>query len=251
MSETMKPSPQASWKHISLERHDGVAEVLLHSDGGPLVWNAQIHRELPELWASLKFDETTRAVLLMGAGDAFCVEIDSSSFGSVGWDQIWWEGRNLVAGLLDIDVPVITAVNGPAWIHSELAVMADIVLACPEASFADRAHFTRGFVPADGVHLVWRSLLGPSRSSYFLLTGSEIDAPEALRLGVVHEVVARDELLRRARELAARIAEMPLVVLRATRTALRSEDRRSFADGLSHGLAVEALASRTSKDNRR
>jgi enoyl-CoA hydratase/carnithine racemase len=228
-----------------------VTELVLHSDGGPLVWNARVHRELPALWAALKFDESTRVILLTGAGESFCAEIDSASFGGVGWDQIWWEGRQLLTGLLDLDVPVITAVNGPAWIHSELAVMADIVIACPETSFADRAHFVRGYVPGDGVHLAWRSLLGPSHSSYFLLTGSELDAAEALRLGVVHEVVPRDLLLERARELAAQIADVPLATLRSTRTALRSEDRRLFAESLSHGLAIEALASRTSKDDAR
>jgi enoyl-CoA hydratase/carnithine racemase len=247
----MTASLEGSWKHVSVTRQEGVTEVLLHSDGGPLVWNARVHRELPELWAALKFDETTRAVLLTGSGEAFCAEIDSASFKGVGWDQIWWEGRNLLTGLLELDVPVVTAVNGPAWIHSELAVMADIVLACPEASFADRAHFVRGYVPADGVHLAWRCLLGPSRSSYFLLTGSEIDATEALRLGVVQEIVERGNLLSRARELAARIAELPLVTLRATRTALRAQDRRFFTESLSHGLAVEALASRTSTGDAR
>jgi enoyl-CoA hydratase/carnithine racemase len=245
------PSTTGRWEHLDVSRAGGVTEIALHSAGRPLVWNATVHRELPELWAALHFDADTRVVILTGCGDAFCTEIDGVSFKDVGWDRIWWEGRHLLGGLLDLDVPVITAVNGPAWIHSELAVMADIVLACEEASFADKAHVLRGHVPADGVHLVWRSLLGPTRSSHFLLTGVELDAAEALRLGVVHELIPRRHLLDRAREHAAALAALPLVTLRATRTALRSADRHQFIESLSHGLAVEALASRTSKDDTR
>jgi enoyl-CoA hydratase/carnithine racemase len=157
------------------------------------------------------------------------------------WRDIGSGGRRLLCGQLDLDILVIAAVNGPALIHSEIAVMADIVLACPEAEFADHAHFPRNVVPGDGVHLVWSDRLGPSRAAYFLLTGNSIDANEALRLGFVHELHAREQLLSRAHELAAAITEKAPAVIAYTRAALRSRERRGFREDLSYGLAIEGL----------
>ncbi|MCX2931809.1 enoyl-CoA hydratase/isomerase family protein [Mycobacterium sp. CVI_P3] len=220
-----------------------MTEIRLHTDGGPLVWNATVHRDLAEAFTSVGLDESTKVVILTGTGEDFCASIDRASFREAvrGWDVTWFEGRRMLTSLWEIDVPVISAINGPALIHSELAVMADVVLACPTTVFADKAHFVSGVVPGDGVHIVWTELLGPTRGRYFLLTGTEIDAAEALRLGVVHEIHSPDALSTRAWELAADMARHPLPVLRYTRTALSMRWRRTVADELSHGLAVEGL----------
>src|SRR5271165_1072885 len=148
------------WTHLKVTQNAGVTEVLLHNVGGPLIWNAAVHRELTELFAWLAFDRTTSVLILSGSGDIFCAEIESTEFRKMFWREIWSEGRRLLCGLLDLDILIISVVNGPALIHSEIAVMADIVIACPEAEFADRAHFVRNVVPGDGVHLVWGNLLG-------------------------------------------------------------------------------------------
>jgi enoyl-CoA hydratase/carnithine racemase len=234
----------ARWKHIHVKRDQGIIELRLHSQRRSLQWNATIHRELVEAFSSIGLDPTVRVVILTGTGETFCDSIDVSSFreSTDGWDVIWWEGRRMLSALVEIDVPVISAVNGPATIHSEISVMADIVLADRSAYFADHAHFTRGIVPGDGVHFVWAELLGPTRGRWFLLTGSRLPADEALRLGVVHEIHSGESLLERAWELAAQIATQPLPVLRYTRAALGMEWRRRLADSVSHGLAVEGLA---------
>ena len=137
---------------------------------------------------------------------------------------------------------MIAAVNGAALIHAELAVLCDIVLAASHAEFADRAHVSGGAVPGDGVHTVWPMLLGPNRGRYFLLTGESIRADEALRLGVVGEVLAAGDLLPRARVLAAQLAQLPALMLRHTRSVLVRDLRRRMLDDLGYGLAHEALA---------
>jgi enoyl-CoA hydratase/carnithine racemase len=161
----------------------------------------------------------------------------------VSWTTILREGGRLLNGLLEIDVPIISAVNGPALVHAELSVLADIVLASTTARFADKGHVVMSQVPGDGSHVVWSRLLGPTRGKYFLLTGQEIDAEEALRLGVVNEVVEPAALLGRAHTLAQDLASLPLAMLQATRAVLNIDTRRSFAEDLSHGLALEAFAS--------
>src|SRR5262249_62103212 len=113
-------------------------------------------------------------------------------------DRIHWEGRPLLMNLLSIEVPVISAINGPAWRHSEIPLLCDIVLAAETARFQDSAHFTSEVVPGDGMHIVYPLLLGMNRGRYFLLTGQTLDAAEAMRLGLVAEVLPRDKLLPRA-----------------------------------------------------
>lgn len=239
----MKGYSAASWRNIAVTRADGITEIRLHTDGGALVWNATVHRDLVEAFTTVSLDDETKVVILTGTGEQFCASIDRTSFRQEprGWDVTWSEGRRMLSSLWGIDVPVITAINGPALIHAELVVVADVVLACRTTVFADKAHFVSGVVPGDGVHLVWTELLGPTRGRYFLLTGTEIDAAEALRLGVVHEIHSHSMLRARAWELASEIARHPLPVLRYTRTALSMRWRRTVGDDLSHGLALEGL----------
>lgn len=230
-----------SYETIEITHRDAVTEARLHREGGPLIWDATVHRELGEALVEIAADRETKVLILTGTGDAFCPDIDRRSFaGRSEWEPIWWEGKRLIKGLLDLDVPVIGAVNGPALIHAELPVLADVVLAADTATFADKTHFTKGSVPGDGAHLIWPYLLGPRRGKYFLLTAQEIDAAEALRLGVVNEVLPPADLMDRAWELALEWAARPLPMLRYTREALNILERDELLDTrLSHGLALE------------
>ena len=142
----------------------------------------------------------------------------------------------------DIEVPVIAAINGPARIHPEIPVLADIVIASDTALFQDAPHFMSGIVPGDGAHVVWPHLLGPNRGRYFLIMGQEIGAAQALDWGVVSEVVAPDALLPRAMEIARMIAAKPMLTRRYTRVALTQRYKRLMHEGLSLGLGLEALA---------
>lgn len=229
------------YRHVAFDRRDGVLEVRLHTDNGPMDWSPSAHRELADAYGDIAGDPETKVVVLTGTGDSFIASMDTAAFMAAGlsWDVIWWEGKRLLTNLIDIDVPVIGVVNGPATVHAEMAVMSDIVLASDTAVFADAPHFAYSTVPGDGVHVVWENLLGTNRGRYFLLTAQTIDAPEAHRLGIVNEVHPVDAVLARALELADGLASRPLSVLRYTRTALTMRLRRMLLDGLSHGLALE------------
>ena len=145
-------------------------------------------------------------------------------------------------------MPVIAAVNGPAVAHSELAVLCDIVLAAEHTYFQDAPHFPGGLVPGDGMQVIWPLLLGANRGRYFLLTGQQLHAEEALRLGVVGEVLPADKLMERAYELAAGLAQRNPILLRNTRHALVRPLKRAMADDLHTGLALEGLASLSGAD---
>ena len=81
------------------------------------------------------------------------------------------EGRALLMNLLNIEVPVIAAINGPAWRHGEIPLLSDIVLASDTAAFQDSAHFMSGMVPRDGMHIVMPMLMGMNRGGIFCLRG--------------------------------------------------------------------------------
>ena len=235
----------ARYQHVDLQRDDlGVLQLRLHTEGGPVVWGDAIHTELPYCFADVAADPGNRVIVLTGTGGEFIRRLDDSWVGEMTpakWDKILHHGRRLLERLLDIDVPIVAAVNGPATVHAELAVLSDIVLAAESATFADAAHFPHGTVSGDGAHLVWPHLLGPNRGRYFLYTGQRLDARTAQDLGVVSEVLPDSELLERAHELARALARQPDTALRYTRQATIAVLKRLLGDHLALGLALEGL----------
>jgi enoyl-CoA hydratase/carnithine racemase len=152
------------------------------------------------------------------------------------------EAKHLLTNMLLIDVPMIAAVNGPARRHAELPIMCDIVVASETAAFQDSAHFVNGLVPGDGVHVAFPMAMGLNRARYFLLTGQEIGAQEAKDIGLVNEVLPRDQVLSRAWDLARMIMRQPELNRRYTRILLTEQLRRQMNDLLPYGLALEGLA---------
>jgi enoyl-CoA hydratase/carnithine racemase len=154
---------------------------------------------------------------------------------------VYWEGKQLLMNLLDIEVPMISAINGPALRHSELPLLCDIVLASDNTQFQDSAHFPNQLIPGDGMHIIYPLLLGWNRGRYFLLTGQVLDAHQALELGLVSEVLPRAELLPRAWALAEQIAQQPPLLRRYTRVLLTQHLKRLMIDLLGYGLALEGM----------
>jgi len=234
---------------IHMRRERGILEMRFHSDNGSLRWGLGPHGELPDAFADVARDRDNRVVILTGTGAEFSgprATPGTSSFPSrpsiERIDRIHWEGRHLLMNLLNIEVPVISAINGPAWRHSEIPLLCDIVLAADTAQFQDSAHFMSDVVPGDGMHIVYPLLLGMNRGRYFLMTGQTLDAAEAQRLGIVAEVLPTDKLMARAWELAEDLTRKPTLLLRYTRLLFTEYLRRQMHDLLGYGLAMESLA---------
>ena len=233
------------YQNVHLERHDGVLVMRFHTNGGEFVWSARAHEELGYCFTDVGADRENKVVVLTGTGANYCADINAGSFklsNALDWDLTFYDGRRLLRNFVDIEVPIIAAVNGPARIHPEIPVLADIVLASETALFQDAPHFMSGIVPGDGAHIVWPHVLGPNRGKYFLLTGQELDARTALDYGAVNEVLPPSRLMPRAMELATMIATKPELTRRYTRVALTQRIKRLLDEGLSLGLAIEALA---------
>jgi enoyl-CoA hydratase/carnithine racemase len=235
-----------SFPHAKLARSPaGVLEVVLHTNGETLIFNGHSHEEFVDLFHQVGQDAENRTVILTGAGQAFIDNIESEGFDFFsprGFDKIYREGKKILANLLDIPVPVIAAVNGPATVHSEYILLADIVIATPDTVFQDKPHFAFGIVPGDGIHSLWPEVIGSIRGRTFVLTQQAIAADEARTLGVVSEIVPRERLMQRAREIADRIAKLPPLTASYTRVAMTQKLRRLVDESVGYGLALEGIS---------
>jgi enoyl-CoA hydratase/carnithine racemase len=237
------------YSQIRMERRAGILQITFHTDGGPFQWGMVAHEEFPDAFANIARDRENRLVIMTGTGDVFSGPRGSEQNTLAPFrpdaallDRFHWDGRALLTNLLAIEVPIIAAVNGPAWRHSELPLLSDIVLASDTAAFQDSSHFMSGVVPGDGLHVIYPLLLGLNRARYFMLTGQTLGAREAHRLGLVAEVLPPDMLLDRAWELAEDLARRPTLLLRNTRIVMVEELRRKLGGLLGYGLALQGLA---------
>jgi len=235
-----------AFPNAKLSRTDaGVLEIALHSDGGTLVFDGHVHEQMVDLFHAVGSDLETKVVILTGTGDAFMEEIKVDGFDfftPTGYDKIYREGKKVLMNLLDIEVPMICAVNGPFRLHSEYALLCDIVLATPQTVFQDKPHFEFGIVPSDGVHILWPHVIGSLRGRYFLLTRQELDAQKALEWGAVNEIVPKADLLTRAHAIASELAALPALTTHYARVALTQRLRKLVEEGIGYGLALEGIS---------
>jgi enoyl-CoA hydratase/carnithine racemase len=223
----------------------GVLEVALHTKGGVLIFNGHTHEQFVDLFHAIGSDPDNRVVILTGSGEAFMETISPEGFdffSPQGYDKIHREGKKVLMNILDIEVPMIAAVNGPVRLHSEYILLTDIVLATPSAVFQDKPHFDFGIVPGDGVNLLWPEVIGSIRGRHFILTRQELDAETAMEWGAVNEIVPADRLLARARAIAEGLAKLPPLTSRYTRIALTQKLRRVVDEGIGYGLALEGIS---------
>lgn len=240
---------QNAYKNIRLERTDsGILEVTFHTEGGPLRWGhvGGAHDEFTDAFGQIARDTANRVVIMTGTGSEFSGPVADASTNPVGGPKVWehlrFDALALIRNLLDIPAPVITCLNGPAYRHAEIPILGDIVLAADDALVQDSAHFRNGLVPGDSVNIFFPLLMGWNRGRYYLLTGQEVYAPELERIGLVNEVMARDALLGRARELAEGLAQNSTALLRYTRMVFTEPLKDLVERHLPHSLALEVFS---------
>lgn len=233
------------YQHIRLERRDGILQMTFHTRGGSFKAGENTRWETRDAFHNIGDDTENKVVIMTGTGEDFWAGFDRP-FPKFKTPAQWeygsnWEDIKLVMNILDVQAPMIAAVNGPNLIHPQLPLCCDIVLAAESAVFQDSTHFSKGNVPGDGVQVVLPMLLGLNRGRYFLLTGQKLSAREAQKLGLVNEVLSKEDLLPRAWALAEDIAQKPPLTLRYTRVLFTQPLRRQMQDLLGYGMALEGL----------
>lgn len=235
------------YQTLKMERDaDGILLLTAHTEGGPLRWGALPHEEWPHAFHDIAMDRENRVIILTGAGDEFSGPRPPAATRYarpvVDFDRIVFDGRNLLANLLEIQAPMISAINGPCIRHSEIPLLSDIVLASDNVIIEDAGHFSSGLVPGDGVNLFFPMLMGFNRGRYFLMTSQQLDAHQALNVGLVNEVLPRDQLMDRAWYWARELAKHNDMHLRNTRQIMTLELRKKIQEHLGYTLTLEAMA---------
>ena len=200
-------------------------------------------------------DPSVRAVVLTGAGSAFCAggnvkQMKEKTGIAGGSGNEIREGyrrgiQRIPLAMWHLDVPTIAAVNGPAiGAGCDLACMCDIRIASEKALFAE-SFVKVGIVPGDGGAWILPRAVGLSNAAELIFTGDTIDAAAALRIGLVSQVVPADQLMNAARTLASRIVANPAKVLRLSKRLLREGQQQRLGDVLELSAAFQALAHET------
>lgn len=203
----------------------------------------------------LDADNSTRVIILTGAGSAFSSGGNLKTMGKPGGlgsgtpvatrTQYKRGIQRLPLVLEALEVPVIAAVNGPAiGAGCDLACTCDIRIASEQAVFAES--FVRvGLVPGDGGAWLLPRIVGFSKATEMALTGDQLNAQEALAAGLVSRVVPHDQLMPTAIEIARKIEQNPPQVVRMTRKLLREAYGSKLQPVLELSAAMQALAHTT------
>jgi enoyl-CoA hydratase/carnithine racemase len=236
-----------AYRYVKLTRDSqGVLLVQLHDKGGALMFSADAHTEVTEAFYRISQDRANKIVILTGAGGDFMIGVDWASFKDVSdpgvWSQIHDEGVQVLENIANIRVPVIAAVEGRAHIHSEYALLANVIVAGEGATFQDIGHFAAGVVPGDGIFTTWSYRAGPGRAEAFLLSPTPLPARTAQEWGVVAEVVRDGQAVVRARELAAHFLKAPEVARRNTRVHFIQPLKERIVREVGYGLSLEGAS---------
>lgn len=217
------------YQDLKVERQDGVALVTLNRPETLNAISRTMHRELEDIFVDLNEDEEVRAAVLTGAGRAFSAGGDIRGMlqrvetGYHTAANVKRGGRGpirLLKNILDLEVPVIAAVNGPCTgLGATVALLCDVVIAAESARIGD-THVRVGLVAGDGGAVIWPLLVGVSRAKYYLMTGDLINARDAERMGLVTQVVPDGQLMETALGLAHRLASGPTLAISWSKMAV-------------------------------
>src|SRR5438477_5879885 len=237
----------AAYRSLKLTRDaSGVLAVEFDSSGVPFIFTAQDLTDFVDAFYRIAQDRANKIVILTGAGGDFIPEIDFPSFGNVAdpgvWSQVHDEGVQIVENIANIRVPVIAAIEGRAHVHSEYALLANVIVAGEGATFHDIPHFAGGIVPGDGIFTTWSYRAGAGRAEAFLLNPQPLSAAIAHQWGVVAEVVSNGKALSRAQELAEQYLKAPEVTRRNTRIHFMQPLKERIVREVGYGLALEGAS---------
>ena len=203
-----------------------------------------MHAELRRLFEELRNEDDARAVILTGSGRAF------SAGGDFEWMAGWRpedlsalrrEGKQIIWNLLDVEVPIVAAVNGPAvGLGATLALLCDVIFMAEEAKLAD-PHVRVGIVAGDGGAVAWPLAVGPAVAKRYLLTGDALTAADAERLGLITHAVPAEELQDEALAFARRLAQGAPLAVRYTKLAVNQLVKQSLTTAFDYSTALEVL----------
>ncbi len=248
----------SEYQFLKIEVAERVATVTINRPDALNAVTSRLHHELEQVWLDLAADRAVNAIILTGAGRAFCAGGDVKGMAAgtlVGGGQGGSRfdrgpigaanGRRLVENILDVEQPIIGAINGDAvGLGATLALLCDITVVSEKARFAD-THVKVGVVAGDGGAVIWPVLIGPHRAKEFLMRGNFINGAEAGRIGMVNYALAPEQVMPKARELARELADGPTWAIRWSKLSVNKWLKQQANLIMDASIAYEMMTFKT------
>ena len=204
---------------VNLWRAGGAAKIELNRPDSLNAWNTQVSRDLWAAFEQVRDDEGVRAVVLTGAGRAFCSGADLKDMGTSDWEgddggpdlqrSLRERYHPVLTGLRRLEKPVVSAVNGPAvGVGLSLALTADLVVARPSAYFL-LAFVNIGLVPDGGSSAFVPARIGAARAAEMAMLGERVSAETALAWGLINRIIEEADWDADVDALVERLAAGP------------------------------------------
>jgi enoyl-CoA hydratase len=249
-SHVGNPEFYAHYQSLRVQRHpQGIVEIVMSGEGANrsrlATANAQMHRELAEIWRDVDRDPEARVALIRGEGKGFSAGGDLELVEQMAADfavrtRVWREARDLVYNVINCGKPIVSAMHGPAVGAGLVAgLLADIPIAAKTARIID-GHTRLGVAAGDHAAIVWPLLCGMAKAKYYLLLCEPVSGEEAERIGLVSLAVDEQDLLPKAFEIAQRLSKGSQTAIRWTKYALNNW-LRTAGPAFDTSLALEFM----------
>lgn len=218
----------AEYQHLTFDRRpSGVVLITINRPEVMNATNARLHWELTQVWLTIDADPAARVALVTGAGRAFSAGGDMSLVEEMAGNaaaaaRTMREASDLVYNIINLDKPVVSAINGAAvGAGLVVALLADVSIIAETARITD-GHTRLGVAAGDHAAIIWPLLCGMAKAKYYLLTSEFLDGREAERIGLVSRAVPADKVLDVAWTVAESLARGSQPSIRFTKRALNN-----------------------------
>lgn len=229
---------------LDVSVREGIAYVVINRPERMNACSAEDHGEFAQVLRDLQADPEVRVTVLHGAGRAFSVGATYEYMERLTREpdllaELQEQVHDLVHAHIDMDKPVVAAVNGVATGSGLMfALLSDYVIVEEDVKLAD-GHIRAALAAGDGGVLIWPMAVGITRAKRYLLTGDWISAQEAERIGLVTELVPKGAALGRATEVAERFRAMPELPVRYTKRAVNQWLAAGALNGFDYSVSLE------------
>jgi len=236
----------AEYQHLAFDRRpSGVVLVTINRPEVMNATNARLHWELTQVWLTIDADPAARVALVTGAGRAFSSGGDMSLVEEMAGNaaaaaRTMREASDLVYNIINLDKPVVSAINGAAvGAGLVVALLADVSIIAETARITD-GHTRLGVAAGDHAAIIWPLLCGMAKAKYYLLTSEFLDGREAERIGLVSRAVPAEKVMDVAWTVAESLARGSQPSIRFTKRALNNWLRQA-GPIFDQSLALEML----------
>ncbi|REF89175.1 2-(1,2-epoxy-1,2-dihydrophenyl)acetyl-CoA isomerase [Methylovirgula ligni] len=232
---------------LSTERRDGILTIALNRAEALNAWNGAMRAEMKSVFSTIRNDRSVHCVILTGRGRAFSAggdikEMEPHRSPATIRDRLRNFLHDVIVPLVELEVPIIAAVNGLAvGAGMSLALAADIIIAA-QSSYFSPAFLKVGLIPdACAAYLLTRRV-GPARAREWCLRGARISALEAQEVNLVSRVVPDADLMTEALNIAREISAHAPGATRLTKALLRRAERSTLDEMVEFEAAYMAIA---------